>query len=102
MAEPPGRDTSSAATRFIQAWGGQSRGSPNRQQGGASLTEKDPRKAPATDPTGRKTERGREEASGGYIPRPPSQAELDAISEAQSLITDEWTGEPRTKDKAKR
>ena len=53
-------------------------------------------------PAGRKTERGREEASEGYIPRPPSQAELDAVSEAQALITDEWAGEPPAKDKPKR
>jgi hypothetical protein len=29
----------------------------------------------------------------GYIPRPPSQADLDRVSEAQGLITDEWAGE---------
>jgi hypothetical protein len=30
----------------------------------------------------------------GYIPRPPSKEDLDRLSEAQALITDEWTGEP--------
>ena len=37
------------------------------------------------------------------IPRPPSKEEVDQISEAQSMITDDWTGEaaksPRTGDK---
>jgi hypothetical protein len=27
------------------------------------------------------------------IPRPPSREELEEISEAQSMITDDWTGE---------
>ena len=27
------------------------------------------------------------------IPRPPSKEEVDQISEAQSMITDDWTGE---------
>lgn len=26
------------------------------------------------------------------IPRPPSQADIDRVSEAQGLITDEWAG----------
>jgi hypothetical protein len=29
----------------------------------------------------------------GYIPKPPSQAELDQISRDQALITDEWAGD---------
>jgi len=33
-------------------------------------------------------------ATGGTIPRPPSDKALDRMSEAQSLITDEWSGEP--------
>ncbi|WP_161600772.1 hypothetical protein [Teichococcus oryzae] len=35
-----------------------------------------------------------EEATEGYIPRPPTPEEQDRISAAQGLITDEWTGEP--------
>jgi len=27
------------------------------------------------------------------IPRPPSKEELDEISKAQAMITDDWTGE---------
>jgi hypothetical protein len=37
------------------------------------------------------------------IPRPPSREELEEISDAQSLITDDWTGEgggPRDEGKA--
>jgi hypothetical protein len=30
----------------------------------------------------------------GYIPRPPSQADVDLVSSQQGLIEDEWTGEP--------
>ena len=32
----------------------------------------------------------------GYIPKPPSQADLDQVSQDQALITDEWAdgGEP--------
>jgi hypothetical protein len=30
----------------------------------------------------------------GYIPRPPSQADIDRVSEQQGMIEDEWTGEP--------
>ena len=26
----------------------------------------------------------------GYIPKPPSQADLDQVSQDQALITDEW------------
>lgn len=29
----------------------------------------------------------------GYIPKPPSQADLDQVSQDQALITDEWAGE---------
>ncbi|MCI0754122.1 hypothetical protein [Teichococcus vastitatis] len=35
-----------------------------------------------------------EEASEAYIPRPPSEDEQNKVSEAQELITDEWTGDP--------
>jgi hypothetical protein len=30
------------------------------------------------------------------IPRPPSQEDVDRVSEAQGLITDEWAGEAAT------
>ena len=30
----------------------------------------------------------------GYIPRPPSQADIDRVSGQQGLIEDEWSGEP--------
>jgi hypothetical protein len=30
----------------------------------------------------------------GYIPRPPSQADIDLVSGQQGMIEDEWTGEP--------
>jgi hypothetical protein len=36
------------------------------------------------------------------IPRPPSREELEEISEAQAMITDDWTGEggqPDSKDR---
>jgi hypothetical protein len=29
-----------------------------------------------------------------YIPRPPSQADLDLVSSQQGLLSDDWTGEP--------
>lgn len=45
-------------------------------------------------PEGPKASFPAEEASEGYIPKPPSAQELDKLSEAQALITDEWTGEP--------
>ena len=32
------------------------------------------------------------------IPRPPSREEVEQISEAQSMITDDWTGEGGTSD----
>jgi hypothetical protein len=36
----------------------------------------------------------------GYIPRPPSPADIDLVSGQQALIEDEWTGEPAVpKDK---
>jgi hypothetical protein len=38
------------------------------------------------------------EASEAYISCPPSAEELDKVSDAQKLITDEWTGEPPTHD----
>ena len=31
----------------------------------------------------------------GYIPRPPSPEAVDKLSEAQGMITDEWTGDAR-------
>jgi hypothetical protein len=36
------------------------------------------------------------------IPRPPSREELEEISDAQAMITDDWTGEggkPSNKDR---
>jgi hypothetical protein len=47
-----------------------------------------------TRPEGPKARHTAEEASEAYIPHPPSAEELDKVSEAQKLITDEWTGEP--------
>jgi hypothetical protein len=32
------------------------------------------------------------------IPRPPSREEVEEISEAQAMITDDWTGEGGTPD----
>ena len=32
--------------------------------------------------------------SPGYIPRPPTQADLDLVSGEQGMIADDWTGEP--------
>jgi len=29
-----------------------------------------------------------------YMPRPPSQADIDLVSEQQGMVEDEWTGEP--------
>ncbi|MBP0443327.1 hypothetical protein J8J14_00925 [Roseomonas sp. SSH11] len=52
----------------------------------------------ARAPEGPKADFTAEEASGGTIPRPPSPAELDRLSEQQGMITDEWTGESREKD----
>lgn len=45
-------------------------------------------------PEGPKANYTQEQSTGGYIPKPPSAKEVDKISEAQALITDEWTGEP--------
>ena len=45
-------------------------------------------------PEGPKADFDAEASSGGAIPKPPSTAALDRLSEAQALITDEWTGEP--------
>lgn len=30
----------------------------------------------------------------GYIPCPPTQADLDLVSSQQGMIEDEWSGEP--------
>ncbi|MDO9710469.1 hypothetical protein [Paracraurococcus lichenis] len=30
----------------------------------------------------------------GYIPRPPTQADVDLVSSQQGMIEDEWSGEP--------
>lgn len=38
-----------------------------------------------------RTEVGR---SPGYIPRPPSPAEVEKVSEQQGMIADEWAPEP--------
>ncbi|HEY8611688.1 MAG TPA: hypothetical protein VIL69_10420 [Roseomonas sp.] len=54
----------------------------------------------ARAPEGPKASFDAKDASEGYMPRPPSPRDLDKISEAQALITDEWTGEPRGKDRA--
>jgi hypothetical protein len=51
----------------------------------------------ARPPEGLKADFTQEQASEAYMPRPPSARELDRLSEAQSLITDEWTGEPPAK-----
>ncbi len=45
-------------------------------------------------PEGPKARFTREQATEGYIPKPPSTEELDIVSDAQAQITDEWTGEP--------
>lgn len=29
----------------------------------------------------------------GYIPRPPSQADIDLVSSQQGMVSDEWTGD---------
>lgn len=50
-------------------------------------------------PEGPKANFTREESTGGYIPKPPSTEDLNKVSEAQAMITDEWTGEPPAKDK---
>ena len=51
------------------------------------MAEETKRKAP-TPP-----EAGRGEPRPGYIPKPPSRAELEQVSRDQALITDEWTGD---------
>jgi len=48
----------------------------------------------ARPPEGPKADFGPDNASEAAIPRPPSARELDKLSEAQGMITDEWTGEP--------
>lgn len=50
-------------------------------------------------PEGPKAKYTAEEASETYVPRPPSKSELNDVSKAQGLITDEWTGEPPAKDR---
>lgn len=50
-------------------------------------------------PEGPKARFTREQATEGYIPKPPSSDELDIVSDAQAQITDEWTGEPPAADK---
>lgn len=45
-------------------------------------------------PEGPKARHTAEQATGGYIQKPPSAEELDKVSEAQAQITDDWTGEP--------
>jgi hypothetical protein len=47
-----------------------------------------------TRPEGPKAHHTAEEASEAYISHPPSAKEIDKVSDAQKLITDEWTGEP--------
>jgi hypothetical protein len=47
----------------------------------------------ATKPGGHGATEPPQQARRGYIPRPPSKEDLDRLSEAQALITDEWTGE---------
>ena len=29
-----------------------------------------------------------------YIPKPPSEEEVDQVSREQAMVTDDWTGEP--------
>ncbi|MDJ0389271.1 hypothetical protein QMO56_14205 [Roseomonas sp. E05] len=53
----------------------------------------------AKPPEGPKARYPAEKASEGYIPKPPSGREQDRISEAQALITDEWTGDPPAQKK---
>ena len=33
----------------------------------------------------------------GYIPKPPSQADIDQVSQDQALITDEWAEDDTAK-----
>lgn len=61
--------------------------------------EKD-RDMTAKPPEGPKARYPAEKASEAYIPKPPSKSEQDRISEAQELITDEWTGEPPVRRKS--
>ncbi len=42
------------------------------------------------EPTSREPEPEKSDAPPTYMPRPPLPAELDEVSEAQALITDEW------------
>ena len=50
-------------------------------------------------PEGPKARFTREQATEGYIPKPPSADEVDMVSEAQGQITDDWTGEPSASEK---
>lgn len=45
-------------------------------------------------PEGPKADFDAKTASESRIPRPPSEAALDKVSEEQGMITDEWSGEP--------
>ena len=54
----------------------------------------------AKPPEGPKADFSAEEASESRIPRPPTKAELDQVSEQQGMITDEWTGEAPEGDRA--
>ena len=51
-------------------------------------------------PEGPKADFTAEQATEGYIPKPPSPADLDMVSEAQGQITDDWTGEPSAQEKS--
>jgi len=51
-------------------------------------------------PEGPKADFDAESASESRVPRPPSAAEVNKLSEAQGMITDEWTGEPSAAEAA--
>lgn len=51
-------------------------------------------------PEGPKADFDAETASESRVPPPPSPAEVDKVSEAQGMITDEWTGEPSAAETA--
>ncbi|MCR0981599.1 hypothetical protein [Roseomonas populi] len=53
-------------------------------------------------PEGPKADYGPDDARPAHIPRPPSKEELDQMSEEQSMITDEWSGEPEQKGGAEK
>lgn len=50
-------------------------------------------------PEGPKAHHTAEQASEGYIQKPPSPEDLNRVSEAQAQITDDWTGEPPAQKK---